>query len=127
MMTFNYEETEVVTPSSLYRETRVTPGRYQNQHSAEDGTAYVYDHLTEETFIEISMRCTYSEYEDIRDFFVEDTLFGKNQFTITPDSNLDCGFGLGVPVLVRLWQKTLPIVYDAPGRFPIKLILRIDE
>jgi len=123
-MTFVYSGTTATLPSSLYRNTNVRSVRAQNKLVAEDGTSYVYDHEITEWYYEISMRCTYVEAVALRAFFITTTKGAKIPFTFTPDSNLDLGLGKGHAVMAQFWQDDFPEIYEAPGRFPVKLLLR---
>jgi hypothetical protein len=123
-MTFSYSGTTVTLHSSLYRNTNIRSVRAQNKLTAEDGTAYIYDHEIEEWYYEISMRCHYAEAVALRAFFIATVKGAKIPFTFTPDSNLDLGAGKGKPVMAQFWQDDFPEIYDAPDRFPVKLLLR---
>lgn len=125
-MTWAVTEDPWDMPSPIYGGTKVTPTREQNRHSAEDGTGYVYDHETTERFIELSFRCTLAEVLSMKQFFEEETLFSKYSFWMICTDDIDLGAGLYSWIEVRLWQADFPQVYDAPGRFPVKIILRAE-
>lgn len=123
-MTFAYASTTVTVPAALYGDTEIVPHKWQNRIVCEDGSVKRYDRNVVEWFITVAFLCNYSKLLELRNFFKNTVRYSKLAFTFTPDAVMNAGAGLGQPVTVVLWQDEIPEPYAAPGRFPVKLILR---
>lgn len=114
----------LVTPSTRYNQTKVTPSAWQNVSVCENGTVDTSDRNVIEWFIDLTFRINESQLTSVNNFFHTVVKYQLLPFTFTPDPNLNAGAGFGTAVTCYLWQNSISYEYVAPGRIQIKLLLR---
>ncbi len=123
-MQFTFSSWSVVFKGSLYGRTEVRSKRLQATTVYEDGSVEVYDGTTLEWIISLEARCDATTLAALRDFIQNRVKYKLNEFSFTPDANMDAGSGAGISVFVRYWDDELPEPYAANDLFYIPMKLR---
>jgi hypothetical protein len=115
-MTLNYSATTITMPGIILPAKNLPNVVHsQNRQVDETGGIHTYNRGVNQWYWEITLRLTEAQKTSLFDFIKNTIVFSLNEITLTPDTGINLGAGVGTAFHCYYWGDELPVAIERSG------------